>query len=93
MFVYVISNPAFDGWLKVGKTKCPHTRLKTLQTAAPTEFNIEMLTEFDCDKPIHNRLMVMGYENSREWFKIDLDAVESVIADVITEWTEKAEYD
>ena len=45
MYIYVISNPAIDGWLKVGKTKNLTTRLNTLQTGSPHEYKYEMVTE------------------------------------------------
>ena len=89
MYIYVISNPSFDGWLKVGKTKNPYQRLQTLKTAAPQDYEIVMLTEFHDDRPIHNRLLALGIENSREWFKTDLDTIETVIADVVAQWAEE----
>jgi hypothetical protein len=89
MYVYVISNPAFPEWLKVGKTKNLHTRMTTLNTATPFEFTIELVEEeLPCDKPVHNKLLAMGIESSREWFKTDLDTVERVMADVVAEWAE-----
>jgi hypothetical protein len=90
MYIYVISNPSFDGWLKVGKTKDLHKRICAMQTSAPTEYEYLLVDEFHCDKPIHNKLLAMGIEHSREWFKTDLDTVERVIADTVAEW---AQYD
>jgi hypothetical protein len=81
-----------EGWLKVGKSKNPHTRLQTLQTAAPFDYEILMLTEFFCDKPIHNRLIMMGIESKREWFKTDLSTIESVINEVLEEWANVEHY-
>jgi hypothetical protein len=89
MYVYVISNPSFEGWLKVGKTKNLVTRLNALQTGSPHEYQYETVTEFTCDKPIHNRLISMGIERKREWFKTDLDTIESAIADVVAQWAEE----
>ena len=89
MYVYVISNPAFPEWLKVGKTKNLHTRMTTLNTATPFEFKIEVVEEeLPCDKPVHNKLLAMGVESSREWFKVDIDTVERVIADTVAEWAD-----
>ena len=89
MYIYVISNPAFDGWLKVGKTIDLSKRLIAMQTSAPTEYKYELVDEFFCDKPIHNKLLAMGIESRREWFKTDLDTIEQVIADVVAQWAEE----
>ena len=89
MYVYVLSNPSFDGWLKVGKTKDLYKRLTAYNTSAPTEYEYALVDEFFCDKPIHNKLLAMGIENSREWFKTDLDTIETVIADVVAQWAEE----
>ena len=88
MYIYVLSNPSFDGWLKVGKTKNLYTRLNNYNTGAPTEYEFVLVDEFFCDKPIHNKLLAMGIERHREWFKTDLDTIESVIAEVMAEWAE-----
>ena len=86
MYVYVISNEAYDGWLKVGKTKDLYTRIKGLNTASPFDYEIELVEEFHDDRPIHNRLIAMGIERRREWFKADVETVETVIADVMAQW-------
>ena len=87
MYIYVLSNKGFDGWLKIGKTKCLYSRMMTLRTASPYDYEVELVVEeLPCDKPVHNRLMAMGIERSREWFKAELDVVEQVIADVVAEW-------
>ena len=83
MYIYVISNTAFDGWLKVGKTKDLHKRLCAMQTSAPTEYEYVLVDEYHDDRPIHNRLLAQGIEHSREWFKCGLDVIEQAIADVI----------
>ena len=86
MYVNVISNEAFDGWLKVGKTKDLHKRLSSYNTGSPVDYEILLAEEFHDDRPIHNRLLAMGVECKREWFKVDMDTLETVIADVMAEW-------
>ena len=83
MYIYVISNPAFDGWLKVGKTTDLYKRMGVLQTGSPFEYEYVLVDEYHDDRPIHNRLLAQGIERKREWFKCDLDTVEQAIADVI----------
>ncbi len=86
MYVYVISNPAFKGWLKVGRTKDIHQRLQNLKTAAPHEYVLEFMIEFDDDRPVHNKLQAQGYERSMEWFKAELSDVRRVILETVAEW-------
>ena len=88
MYVYVISNPAFEGWLKVGKTKNLNARMSTLQTGAPTDYQVELLIEFFDDRPLHNKLEAQGYERSKEWFKAELSDVRRVILETVDEWKE-----
>ena len=88
MYVYVISNPAFPEWLKVGKTKDLYKRLINYNTCSPFEYEYVLVDQFHCDKPIHNKLLAMGIEHSREWFKVDLETVERAIADTVAEWSE-----
>ena len=86
MYVYVISNPAFEGWLKVGKTKDIHERLQRFKTFSPYPYTLEFMIEFGDDRPIHNKLQAQGYERSQEWFKAELSDVRRVILETIAEW-------
>ena len=85
MYVYVISNPMFPGWYKVGKAKNIHKRFINYHTYAPEEYVLECTFKFMCDKPVHNRLTAMGIESHREWFKTDLDTIKSAITLVAAE--------
>ena len=86
MYVYIISNEAFDGWLKVGKTKDIKKRVSNLNTGSPYEYRVELLIEMHDDKPIHNRLVTMGYESSREWFKVELAELRGIVLRVKSDW-------
>jgi predicted GIY-YIG superfamily endonuclease len=73
MYVYIISNESFDGWLKVGKTNDIKRRVSELQTAAPTEHIVELLVDgMEYDHEAHMILVEQGIEKSGEWFKCDL---------------------
>ena len=86
MYVYIISNEAFDGWLKVGKTAQIKRRMSTMQTGAPTEYVVELLVKFFDDKPIHNKLEALGIERKGEWFKASMADVRSVVLATVSEW-------
>ena len=86
MYVYVISNPAFEGWLKVGKSNNPKQRFESFKTYAPTEYQLELLVEFEDDRPLHNKLDALGYERKGEWFKVTNAEVRRVILETIAEF-------
>ena len=82
MHVYIISNEAFDGWLKVGKTGNLDNRLSTFNTAAPTDYQVEFLIELDDDTMVHWELDEQGVERKREWFKCDLNTARAAVLKV-----------
>jgi hypothetical protein len=88
MYVYIISNEAFDGWLKVGKTKDIKRRMTTMQTGAPTPYVVELLVELHDDKPVHNRLASMRIKRTGEWFQIELAELRDTVLKVKRDWAE-----
>jgi hypothetical protein len=87
MYVYVISNPAFEGWVKVGKTTDVKSRIATMQSGVPHvhRYEVEMLAEFVDDVPVHWELEDRKIERSGEWFRCAkheaMDAVRKVMAE------------
>jgi hypothetical protein len=82
MYVYVISNEAFDGWLKVGKTKDIKNRMYSMQTGAPTEYVVELLVELEDDVLVHWKLDEWGVERKLEWFKCDRATARKAVLEV-----------
>jgi hypothetical protein len=87
MHVYVISNPAFEGWVKVGRATDIRKRIASMQSGVPHihRYKVEMLVEFVDDVPVHWELEDQKIERSGEWFKCSkqqaMDAVRKVIAE------------
>lgn len=87
MNVYVISNPAFEGWVKVGKTSDIKNRLSVMQSGVPHihRYSVEHIVELGDDIPVHWELEERGIERSGEWFRCAkheaIDAVNTVIAE------------
>jgi tetratricopeptide (TPR) repeat protein len=82
-FVYVLTNPSMEGFVKIGKTsKSPEGRAKELSasTGVPTPFAVAFDVYFDdCDLAearVHTLLEEKGYRVStnREFFQIPLSA-------------------
>ena len=86
MNVYIISNEAFDGWLKVGKANNVIRRMKHLQTAAPTPYVVEFVVEgLRYDRDSHDILTKQGIVRSGEWFKCDLSTARTAVLEAKAE--------
>lgn len=71
--MYIISNPAFKGWLKVGRTVEIEKRLNSYQTADPLRsYKLEYLTPIDYPTAIENYLKPFS---KGEWIYCELDKV------------------
>ena len=71
--VYIIFNPAWDGWVKVGMAVDATDRLKNYQTSSPLRdykllyvFKTDSRRELEAD--VHSRLSDI-FERKNEWFK------------------------
>jgi hypothetical protein len=74
--VYVLSNPAFDRYVKVGRTVDLHQRLRQLDnTSLPLpfrcEFAIEVADEVEAERLIHQAFADVRVRSSREFFEIE----------------------
>ena len=81
-YVYIISNPAFDGWLKVGKTTDLDNRLSVYNSGSPFDYQVEFLIPLEDDTLVHWELDDQGIERKREWFKCDLDTARTAVLKV-----------
>lgn len=73
-YIYMISNPAWQGWIKVGMAVDANDRLSNYQTASP-ERDYELIHKTLCkdrrkaESFIHNKLSEVAERNG-EWFKV-----------------------
>ena len=75
--VYVISNRAIPGYIKIGRTKCLYSRLKKLQTAAPLPFHVELAVKVENCHTLENMLhwhyrgvMLYNSMSRSEWYDV-----------------------
>ena len=85
--VYLISNPAWNGWLKVGRAMSVADRLNAFQTASPyRDYKIEYAIAVE-DAPKIERLLHNALKNKfrskYEWFKLDVSDALNIINEVI----------
>lgn len=89
-YIYVLSNPAMQGLLKIGYTnKSVKERVAQLNnTGVPTSFEIEAIFEsrnpYDDEQKIHNYFSKYRYSKNREFFQLDLDKVVGYINSILT---------
>ncbi len=84
-FVYVLSNPAYKGLLKVGwTTRTPEERAKELyKTGVPDKFNVEYKVEFEnaenAEEQVHSLLKAYRHSQRREFFTCSLKIIKEAI--------------
>lgn len=70
-FVYLVVNPAWPGWVKVGRTNNPDKRLGQYQTATPRrDFEFAAVVWFP-DHYKAEREMLARLHTDGEWAQID----------------------
>ena len=82
--VYVLSNPAFDNYVKVGRTIDLEQRLKQLDnTSVPLPFRcvfaIEVDDEVAVERLVHQAFADVRVRTTREFFEIDAQRVISAL--------------
>ncbi len=88
--IYVVSNPAWEGWYKVGMAVDAEDRCRTYQTSSPLrDFKLEYSEFFadrkETEKLVHNKLTAIGCDNRGEWFKLSLNKIKTIIKDMPNE--------
>jgi len=79
--VYAISNPAWDGWIKIGMAVDAEDRLKSYQTSSPCRDYVLLHREFfnnrrRAEAEAHILASEKAEERRGEWFKIKtIDAI------------------
>lgn len=82
--VYIITNPAFDGWIKVGKAMDAKDRLGNYQTGSPfRDYKIHYSRYFKdrhtAEREVHQLLTRMSFKTSCEWFFMDAEVAQTII--------------
>ena len=83
-FLYLISNPAFPGWIKVGQTIDYEARLRSYQTASPFTDYIMEVVRWVPDSFASEQLLLqrLNYEKRGEWVKVDIEEILKVFISV-----------
>lgn len=92
--VYIISNPNFKGWVKVGMAVDAQDRLNNYQTSSPfrdykLDYTFDTEDRRASEAAAHNALD-SRFPRNGEWFKCSPRQAWSIIANVIQQSTKKA---
>lgn len=85
-YVYVISNPAWKGWVKVGMAIDAEDRCKSYQTSSPFRdynllYSVYVTDRRVIEKKAHRRIAKVAEDRQNEWFLIDpLEAIDCISA-------------
>jgi hypothetical protein len=90
--VYVITNPAWEGWVKVGMAVDAEDRAKNYQTSSPyRDYELAYVVDTSdrraTEAEAHRRLSDM-FEQRNEWFKCDVEIAKRWIDSIIGEYDE-----
>ena len=85
-YVYVISNPAWKGWVKVGMAIDAEDRCKSYQTSSPFRdynllYSVYVTDRRVIEKKAHKRIDKIAEDRQNEWFLVDpLKAIDCISA-------------
>lgn len=82
--IYIISNPSWKGWIKVGMAIDAKDRCKQYQTSSPfRDYKLHYSRFFndrkDAEKKAHKLLKKKSEEKKGEWFKISKQDAKNII--------------
>lgn len=95
-FIYVITHPMFNGWVKIGRAIDPERRLSVYQTCSPFR-DFEMPYYTYVLKPVayewyfEENYKHANKNNKPEWFKMSVDEAIKVIENIKSKENEAKE--
>jgi|TARA_R110000850_G_scaffold125908_8_gene244727 hypothetical protein len=83
-YVYIIANPSFDGWLKIGMAVDAEDRCNGYQTSSPhRDYRLLYARRFNdrrkAETKTMNKLKKVVKEHNGEWFKTDRNTAQEII--------------
>jgi len=83
-YVYIIANPSFDGWLKIGMAVDAEDRCNGYQTSSPhRDYRLLYARRFNdrrkAETKTMNKLKKIVKEHNGEWFKTDRNTAQQII--------------
>lgn len=88
--VYIITNPAWKGWIKVGMAVDANDRCNGYQTSSPMrDYKLQYSKDFkdrrSAESEAHKLCAKKSKDRNGEWFKLDIKTAISCIENIILE--------
>lgn len=84
--VYIITNPAFEGWVKVGMAVDAADRLKNYQTSSPfRDYELQYFCKVNdrrASESQSHQLLATKFNQQGEWFQCSIEEARQVIDQV-----------
>ena len=86
-YVYVITNPCWKGWIKVGMAIDAEDRCKQYQTSSPfRDYALKFKKYFDdrrsAEQQAHKKIRNISKDNNGEWFKVSISEAKEIIQSI-----------
>ena len=83
-YVYIISNPAWEGWYKVGMAVDSQDRCGSYQTSSPhrdyrLEYSKYFLNRKVAEEIAHDVISDISLDRNGEWFKVSVNKIRKII--------------
>ena len=83
-YVYVISNKAWPGWVKIGMAVDVDERLNSFQTSSPhrdfiLEHSVASSDRRKSEKEAHTRALPLAVDSKGEWFKLSVEQAITIL--------------
>lgn len=89
--VYIISNPVWEGWYKIGMAVDAEDRLMAYQTSSPHRdyeiiYKVRVDNRREAEKKAHREAEKIAKEYNSEWFFVDKDKAIAILQKVEEEY-------
>ena len=85
--VYIITNPAWPDWVKIGMAVDAEDRLNGYQTSSPMrdfklEYSVKVSDRRESEAKAHKLCKKMGIDNKGEWFNMPVETAKLILEQV-----------
>ena len=86
-YVYIINNPCWKGWVKIGMAIDAEDRCKQYQTSSPfRDYALKFKKHFDdrrsAEQQAHKKIKNISKDNNGEWFKVSISEAKEIIQSI-----------
>ena len=94
--VYIIRNPAWEGWYKIGMAVDADDRVLSYQTSSPHRdyevvYKVKVNNRREAEKKAHREAERLAEKYNSEWFYIDTDEAIGILNKIKEEYTNETD--